>query len=414
MTTMPVPKGFYISSPFGQRGSEFHWGTDFGCGNNGNKPVYAVKDGTVTRAGAASGFGQWVTVDHPASNGGGETVYGHVIPEVRVGQKVREGERIARINPDSRTNGGVTPHLHFEWHRFSWVPPGPNRLSPEVMLRGASWVGETAPVKPKAELKPNPAWRGDPLFLPQVLKAFGVQVRELDGWRDRGHGDFGAIQGIVVHHIGSNKYDPWGIARHPQLGLCSQIHLSREGVATLCGVGIAYHAGKGSKDGWATNNANWFSIGIEAEGDGISAWPKAELDAYYKICAAILWFLGKRATPKTLISHWEYSYHAQGKWDPGAGNGKAGAFMNMEVFRDRVNAEIDKYVKGEDDVAFDNIETRYKSRVTGSEVTMRPIDALLNADAHSFVARANTDKILEALTNIDRRLSKLEENDGRK
>ena len=154
-----------------------------------------------------------------------------------------------------------------------------------------------------AKLKPSPAWRGDPTFLPEVLRAFGVKVVELDGWLNRGHGDFGAIQGIMVHHIGSNKYSPWGIARHPQLGLCSQIHLSREGVATLCGVGVAYHAGRGYKTGWPTNNANWSSIGIEAEGDGVSAWPEVELEAYYKICAAILWFLGKRATPQTLISH---------------------------------------------------------------------------------------------------------------
>lgn len=412
MVTMPVPRGFRVTSPFGPRWGTTHWGTDYGNGNSANEPVFAVKDGTVTRAGAASGFGQWVTIDHPASNGGGETVYGHIIPEVRAGQKVSEGQRIGRINGNKATNGGVVAHLHFEWHRYSWVPPGPGRLNPEVMLKGARWVGDAAPApKPSARsgLKPNPGWRGDPKFLPQVLRAFGVEVRELDGWLNRGHGDFGAIQGIVVHHIGSNKYDPWGIARHPQLGLCSQIHLSRDGVATICGAGVAYHAGKGSKQGWPTNNANWSAIGIEAESDGVSAWPAKEMEAYYKVCAAILWFLGKRATPTTLISHWEYSYHAQGKWDPGAGNGKSGAFMNMEVFRDRVNAEIDKYNKGEDDVAFDNIETRYKSRVSGSNVTMRPIDALLNADAHAFVARANTDKILEAIGAIDRRLARLEE-----
>ena len=257
-------------------------------------------------------------------------------------------------------------------------------------------------------LRPNPAWRGDPTFLPQVLRAFGVEVRELDGWLNRGHGDFGAIQGIVVHHIGSNKYDPWGIARHPSLGLCSQIHLSRDGVATLCGVGIAYHAGRGSKPGWPTNNANWSAIGIEAESDGVSKWPEKELDAYYRVCAAILWFLGKRATEQTLISHWEYSFHAQGKWDPGAGNGKSGEFMNMVEFRARVNAEIDKFEKGVDDVAFDKIETRYKSRVAGSEVTMRPIDALMNADAHAFVSRANTERILEVLGGLERRLERLE------
>lgn len=156
MVTMPVPKGFKVTSPFGQRGSEFHWGTDYGCGNNADKPVYAVKDGTVTRAGAASGFGRWVTIDHPASNGGGETVYGHVIPEVAPGQKVREGQRIARIDGNQATNGGVVPHLHMEWHRYSWTPPGPDRLDPEVMLKGAKWVGDTpAPVRAATAVAAN-------------------------------------------------------------------------------------------------------------------------------------------------------------------------------------------------------------------------------------------------------------------
>ena len=148
MVTMPVDKGFVVTSGFGPRWGTTHWGADFGLdGGCGGKPVYAVKDGTVTRAGPASGFGQWDTVDHPASNGGGETVYGHVIPEVTVGQAVREGQRIARINPDSNTNGGVAPHLHLEWHKYSWVPPGPNRLNPMTMLTNAAWPGETRTTK---------------------------------------------------------------------------------------------------------------------------------------------------------------------------------------------------------------------------------------------------------------------------
>lgn len=155
MTTMPVDKGFYVTSHFGNRDGGFHWGTDYGKdGGSGGCPVYAVKDGTVTRAGAADGFGSWVTVDHPAGNGGGETIYGHVIPEVKAGQQVREGQRIARINPDSRTNGGVAPHLHMEWHRYVWVPPGGDRLNPAVMLTGAKWPGTVAPLPAK---KPAPA-----------------------------------------------------------------------------------------------------------------------------------------------------------------------------------------------------------------------------------------------------------------
>lgn len=190
-------------------------------------------------------------------------------------------------------------------------------------------------------MKPNPNWRGDPTFLKDVLEFWGLDVATLDGWLNRGHGDFNVIQGIIIHHIGSNRYDAWNIARHPTLGLCSQIHLSREGKVTLCGVGIAYHAGKGSYKNWPTNNANLTSIGIEAESDGVSPWPAKQMDVYHRLCAAILWFLGKRANTTSLLSHWEYSLKAQGKWDPGAGNGKHGAMLEMQHFRNRVNYYID-------------------------------------------------------------------------
>lgn len=144
MTTMPVDNGFFITSRFGQRAGGFHWGTDYGRdGGSGGYPVYAVKNGKVSRAEPATGFGSWVTIDHPAANGGGETIYGHVIPEVVKGQQVAEGQRIARIHPtNGPDNGWVAPHLHFEWHRYSWVQPGPNRLNPEDMLSQAQWPGE--------------------------------------------------------------------------------------------------------------------------------------------------------------------------------------------------------------------------------------------------------------------------------
>ena len=170
MPTMPVNEGFYVTSGFGPRWGSIHYGVDFGRnGGSGGHPVFAVKDGTVTAAGPASGFGQWVTVDHPASNGGGLTVYGHVIPEVRVGQSVREGQRIARINPDSRTNGGVAPHLHLEWHRYVWSPPGPNRLDPMTFLAGAKWPGATVVKEP-------------PMKQPSTTY---TQLSTIDrGWRD--------------------------------------------------------------------------------------------------------------------------------------------------------------------------------------------------------------------------------------
>ena len=139
----PLERGHIITSGFGPRWGSTHWGTDFGWdGGSGDRPVYAVQGGAVLMVGPASGFGQWVVVDHPASDGGGTTVYGHVIPEVKLGQRVEAGQRIARINPDQRTNGGVAPHLHLEWHRYVWVPPGSDRLDPAQMLVGARYPNE--------------------------------------------------------------------------------------------------------------------------------------------------------------------------------------------------------------------------------------------------------------------------------
>lgn len=148
MATMPVQKGFYVTSPIGARWGTTHWGTDFGRdGGSGGYPIYAVKDGTVVQSGSASGFGQWIRLDHPTSVGGGESVYGHIIPEVTTGERVREGQRIGHINPNSATNGGVAPHLHIEFYRYSWVTPaqrvlGETILDPEVVLRGAAWPGQ--------------------------------------------------------------------------------------------------------------------------------------------------------------------------------------------------------------------------------------------------------------------------------
>ncbi|AGG66865.1 peptidoglycan recognition protein family protein [Corynebacterium callunae] len=184
----------------------------------------------------------------------------------------------------------------------------------------------------------SPGRRGDPTWLPDVLRAFGVTVIEDEGWTEWGMGDFDTIWGVIAHHTGANNTSTNTIRWNPNLeyALSSQIHLSRKGVVTLVGAGIAWHAGKGSYPGLPTNNANFFTIGIEAQGDG-QTWPPEEMEAYYRTVAAILWYLGLPAS--RCISHWEYSMAAQGKWDPGL-NGKP---MPMGPFRTEVQARIDKF-----------------------------------------------------------------------
>jgi murein DD-endopeptidase MepM/ murein hydrolase activator NlpD len=108
----PVAEG-YISSYFGGRQDPFdgtdavHRGVDF-AGPLGSK-VMAVAAGVVTRAEAASGYGNLVEINH---GNGYMTRYGHnqrVL--VRTGDTVNRGTAIALMGSTGRSTG---PHVHFE------------------------------------------------------------------------------------------------------------------------------------------------------------------------------------------------------------------------------------------------------------------------------------------------------------
>ncbi|MFF0706978.1 N-acetylmuramoyl-L-alanine amidase [Gordonia sputi] len=165
----------------------------------------------------------------------------------------------------------------------------------------------------------------DPIWLPDVVRAAGVACDIFPGAFDRGHGDFGAIWGPFMHHTGSFGETPNGIANHPTLGLASQLHLAPNGRVTLCGVGIAWHAGTGSWPGIPTNNGNQVCIGIEAAHDGVSAWSPAQYESYLRIVRAINKKLGNPWNK--VVAHKEYGA-IQGKWDPGN--------LDMKLFRQRL------------------------------------------------------------------------------
>lgn len=170
---------------------------------------------------------------------------------------------------------------------------------------------------------------GDPVWIPDVLRKAGLKCNEFPGWRDRGHGDFGTIWGIIDHHTGSFGETPNGIANHPSLGLASQLYLGKNGEFTMCGVGIAWHAGVGSWKGIPINDANSCTIGIEAAHDGTSPWGSAQYNSYVKGNAAILKHMGYNSDRS--IGHKEWGA-IQGKWDPGN--------IDMIKFRREIQAEI--------------------------------------------------------------------------
>lgn len=104
-----------LSSGFGRRGNptgagdQLHAGLDLAAGCD--TPIVAVGAGVVVRAGAASGYGNLVVVDH---GGGVVTRYAHMEAEdltVVVGQPVAAGQQIARVGSAGDSTGC---HLHVE------------------------------------------------------------------------------------------------------------------------------------------------------------------------------------------------------------------------------------------------------------------------------------------------------------
>lgn len=114
---MPLKTAFRYSSPFGRRWGRMHEGVDL-AGAYGS-PIYTTGDGTVTRAGWVSGYGNLVEVTHDF---GLVTRYGHMSKiRVKVGQRVSRGDRLGDMGSTGRSTGN---HVHYEV-RVNGTPVNP-------------------------------------------------------------------------------------------------------------------------------------------------------------------------------------------------------------------------------------------------------------------------------------------------
>lgn len=116
-----------IISGFGQRRGKLHAGVDIGV--SVGTPVAATRDGTVTHAGQADGYGSAVYIQH----GNAESRYGHLSRiDVRRGQPVKRGDIIGLSGGAKGAAGAGNsegPHLHFEI-RPGGKPADPMRFLP--------------------------------------------------------------------------------------------------------------------------------------------------------------------------------------------------------------------------------------------------------------------------------------------
>ena len=107
------PTRGWLTSGFGYRISPFtglrqmHEGIDIS--NRIGTPIIAPADGLVTNIGREWGFGKILVISHGF---GFTTRFGHLNRiDVKIGQKVKRGQKIAEIGNTGRSTG---PHLHYE------------------------------------------------------------------------------------------------------------------------------------------------------------------------------------------------------------------------------------------------------------------------------------------------------------
>ena len=115
----------WLTSNFGMRRDPFngrlkiHEGLDIAARTG--TPVIATADGIVSSVKTEAGYGKMVTIDHGY---GYLTLYGHNSKyNVKVGQRVRRGDRIASVGNTGRSTGS---HVHYEI-RLNGVPVNPNK-----------------------------------------------------------------------------------------------------------------------------------------------------------------------------------------------------------------------------------------------------------------------------------------------
>lgn len=155
-------------------------------------------------------------------------------------------------------------------------------------------------------------------WLPDVLRAAGLDVVTHDGWETLGHGDVGPILGVICHHTATAKkgdmptedYLVKGSKDLP--GPLAQLGLGRTGKYYVIAAGKCYHAGAGAWKGLTNGNANF--IGIEAENSGTEPWPDVQIEAYRKGVAAILKHINRGV--EFCAGHKEYALPIGRKPDP--------------------------------------------------------------------------------------------------
>lgn len=127
--------------------------------------------------------------------------------------------------------------------------------------------------------------------LADVIRAAGLTVIEVPGWRTRGHGPMVDVLGVTCHHTAGSAHGnapSLTVVRDGRADLSgplAHLLLARDGTVCVVAAGLCWHAGVSLKS--AYENAH--RIGIEAENTGLASdpWPGVQITAYARLCAAL-------------------------------------------------------------------------------------------------------------------------------
>lgn len=188
----------------------------------------------------------------------------------------------------------------------------------------------------------------------RALRAAVARVATVPGWQTHnraGHGAWGPVHGVVIHHtVTKGAAQTVSICHDGYSGLpgplCHGV-VTKDGTVTLVGWGRANHAGLGDRDvleaviaertpfpkpnaNEVDGNSRFYGFELENLGDGKDPWPEVQVDAAARAAAALCKAHGW--TEKSVIGHKEWQV---GKPDP-SGPG----FGSMDDFRARVRAHL--------------------------------------------------------------------------
>lgn len=119
-------RNYTISSPYGNRGSEFHRGLDMAARQG--EPIHAVKSGIVIKAEYHNSWGNVVAIQH---EDGSTALYAHQQQyAVKVGDKVSQSQLIGYVGSTGNSTGS---HLHFELCKDNSLDQG-MLIDPQTVL----------------------------------------------------------------------------------------------------------------------------------------------------------------------------------------------------------------------------------------------------------------------------------------